>query len=226
MKKSLIYLTIFLLIATSAFAFDYKKAIPSLHEMDIAQRKLRLKELGEKEGLAFQHIPFGSSIEDTYEELKTIFPGPYDYIRIKKYDEKDYILFKDFRLGDRLVDIMFVFDHEQKLYEFSFYSEDFIADRFDTKALPEGAYLTEVFSQKYGKPETCFEPTALEVIGQGFAYLCKWKQNGIEIATQMNFHDLKFQAIGRVTMARRLKDYLYYKEQKTKTKAAEGAKGF
>jgi hypothetical protein len=193
----------------------------------------------QKKQYGFQDIPFGASYEEVNKKLTEMWEKTH---KEDSYSEplvgrimgnakifiqldKNSIGFNHFKLGNRELKVVFWFDHNKKFYSFYFKTGHYTADFF-SQAYIEGEYLTDVFTNKYGKPSKCYKPTFIDVRSDKIAFLCKWNHKDLEIFTGISSEDATFYATAYVASKKLEKEYNSYKKQQENKSAIDGAKKF
>jgi hypothetical protein len=181
----------------------------------------------------FQDIPFGASYEEVNQKLKEIYEEKHKgdsrlsfsfYVHKSNLYENS-IQFDHFDLGNRDIYTIaiFHFDQNNKFYSFHFETIHRIS-RSD--AYGDGKYLTEVFTNKYGKPSQCYKLNMLTIQKGYTSYLCKWNHKDVEIYTGFNIALGKTYAVAYVASKKLEKEYNSYKKQQENKNAMDGAKKF
>lgn len=138
----------------------------------------------------------------------------------------DFIVVRNFPLGDDMVTIFFHFDHKKEFYSFSFHTEQLSANKFESQILSNAGNLTQIFKNKYGKPSECVKPNFLFIREGYISFACKWNYKDLKIFTGISVYEALYYAIGQVTSKKMEKAFESHKKQQEQKKAAEDAKKF
>lgn len=167
----------------------------------------------------FKDIPFGSSYKDVKKKLEAAY-GTLDA------QTSRIIAYRMFDLGGKQVRAAFLFDHNYKFYMFMFQTMPKTADLIETDVYNDVQFLTEVFTNKYGKPTLCEEPRKPRILMNSTLSLCHWERKNVEISTGAYTEGFTFGAFGTVYSKKLSQEYESYEKQQKNKSAKEGAKKF
>ncbi|MEW5897545.1 MAG: hypothetical protein AB1668_07665 [Nanoarchaeota archaeon] len=173
----------------------------------------------------FQDIPFGTPYNKVWGALAAKNVG---LVHSSENDTTDtyFLYIEDYDLGGKEVKVTFYFDHNKEFYSFTFSTSKKNALRLESEVYIDGQYLTDVFTNKYGKPSRCYKPNILSISMGYVSYLCVWNHKSLEIYTGLTEYESEYYAVAIITSKKMEKAYVQRKEQKLKKDATEGAKKF
>ena len=160
----------------------------------------------------FGDLNFGDSKERVVSYLREKYATE-EYAEGNVMESDDYVWLHNFELGDKLVEVTFFFDHNEKLYSFQFASEKVGADDFNYQLRDDAFYFNEVFIKRFGKPYKKFTPNFLSVSSNSIAYLNKWNNKDLDIYTGVTSFEFRYYAVASVTSKKMEKALEQYRKK-------------
>lgn len=160
-------------------------------------------------GSGFKNIPFGISSDSVNSLLQisgyiegdnqvSIHPKFHE-----NYFEKDttrektsFILI--IKIGSYISKVRLGFTPDDKFYLFKIELPSRTADYFENVKGKDCPFLTDVFKQKYGKPDTTFNPEIKDLSPATNTFVGLWKKNSYTAYTALSLLDDKYFTVGIV----------------------------
>ena len=171
----------------------------------------------------FKDIPFGA----TYDEVHKKVEKDYGYGNLITPDITKRYLFMDYyELGSLVVEVTFLFDHDQKFYGFFFSTNSKTADKFEPEVIADTNHLNEIFKKKFGNPSQCYKPEFFSIKHGYVSYLCVWNHKDLDIFTGFKTFEARYSGVGYVKLKKMDKAYQDYLKKEKKESINEGVKQF
>jgi hypothetical protein len=167
----------------------------------------------------FQTIPFGVD--------KASFVESFNSISNKRLEKSNNFMWvNDFELGEKKYTLWFFFNLNNKFYKYSFQSEEYSANLFDTDVKYEADYLSKIFQEKFGTPIKTFDPNFFDVKDGYETYYRKWGFKKQTVYVCLSTYEFKYSAKAFVSNDSLEAEQVAANERKTNESAKAAANQF